>query len=214
MQDSTSFKIFSFYNHRINPAVPKYQKAVFNYLGFDINHVVNGQLNHGDFLNYICRHITDTEHIIIFDIDCIPLHKNWIDLLMQDLSTPRTLVGAAQTANHLRNAQNLYISPFFFGISTAYLKELDYPEMHVTSDMDAGQNLTEKVSANGGNIKYWWPTSMEEEKWYLHHPVHNKFGFGTTYNNAIYHAFYSRENLTNNFIKKCKSVLPWQLFNF
>jgi hypothetical protein len=57
------------------------------------------------------------------------------------------------------------------------------------------------------NLKYWWPTDIEEEKWYLHHPVHNKFGIGTTYNDLIYHAFFSRENNSDGFINKCKSIL-------
>jgi hypothetical protein len=45
---------------------------------------------------------------------------------MSDLERAKTLAGAAQTANHLRNGQNLYVSPFFFAISTSYLKELNY----------------------------------------------------------------------------------------
>lgn len=208
-----SYKILSFYNHHVNPAVPKYQKAVFNYLGFEVSHFINGRFNHGDFLNYACRHITDTDYLIFFDIDCIPTNKNWIDKLMQDLAEPRTIAGAAQTANHLRDAKNLYVSPFFFGISTAYLKELGYPEMNMTEDMDAGQNLTEEIIRKGGNVKYWWPTHIEEEKWSLYHPVHNKFGLGTTYNDSIYHAFYSRDNQSDNFMQKCKSILPWHYFN-
>eukprot|EP01035_Chromulina_nebulosa_P035371 gene35371-47530_t len=159
-----TYKIFSFYNQHVNPAVPKYQKAVFNYFGFEIEHVVNGRFNHGDFLNYVCRHTLDVDYIIIFDIDCIPIHKNWIEKLLQDLAEPRTIAGAAQTANHLQEGKNLYVSPFFFGISTSYLKELDYPDMNLKPTMDAGQNLTEQVIKNGGDIKYWWPTDIEEEK--------------------------------------------------
>ncbi len=127
---------------------------------------------------------------------------------MQDLAEPHSIAGAAQTANHLRDAKNLYVSPFFFGISTTYLKELDYPDMNMTDDMDAGQNLTEHIIKDGGKINYWWPTAIEEEQWYLHHPEHNKFGFGTTYNDRIYHAFLSRFDLSNRFIRKCKSILP------
>jgi hypothetical protein len=57
--------------------------------------------------------------------------------------------------------------------------------------MDAGQNLTEAVIKNGSNINYWWPTHIEVEEWALYHPVHTKFGHGTTYNDAMYHAFQS-----------------------
>lgn len=202
------FKIFSFYNHKINPEVPRYQKAVFRHFGFHVNHIVNENLSHSDFLNHICRTVTDTNYLVFFDVDCIPISKNWIQKLLSDLETPNTIAGAAQTANHLRDAKNLYVSPFFFGISTAYLKALSYPDMNVTEDMDAGQNLTEQIEKAGGNVKYWWPTDIEEVQWSLYHPEHTKFGLGTTYNDAVYHAFFSRLDMSNRFIKKCKSLLP------
>ncbi len=205
--EQSLFKIFSFYNSKVNPEVPAYQRAVFRRLGFSINHVVNEKFSHGGFLNHICRKVKDTDYLIFFDIDCIPLDRQWIHRLLDDLLEPQTIVGAAQTANHLRNAQNLYVSPFFFAVSTAYLKELDYPDMTMTDDMDAGQNLTEHITRKGGHVKYWWPTHIEEEKWYLHHPDHNKFGLGTTYNDLVYHAFYSRDNLSDRFIEKCKGIL-------
>jgi hypothetical protein len=208
-EDEALFKIYSFYNSKVNPKVPQYQQAVFNHFGFKIHHFIDENFTHGDFLNHICKSVTDTRFLVFFDIDCIPLNKEWIDKTLADLSEPGTIVGAAQTANHLRDAKNLYVSPFFFAISTAYLKELNYPDMNMTEDMDAGQNLTEQIIKKGGNIRYWWPTAIEEEKWYLHHPEHTVFGLGTTYNNTIYHAFLSLHNLSARFIKKCKSVLPW-----
>jgi hypothetical protein len=149
----------------------------------------------------------DTDYLIFFDIDCIPTQKNWLQKLLDDLTAPRTIAGAAQTANHLQNGKNLYVSPFFFAISTAFLKELDYPDMNMTPDMDAGQNLTEVILKKGGTVKFWWPTHIEEEKWDLFHPEHKKFGPGTTYNDCIYHAFFSRENLAARFVLKCRSVL-------
>jgi hypothetical protein len=123
--------------------------------------------------------------------------------LLNDLLEPDSLVGAAQTANHLREGKNLYVSPFFFAISTRYLKALNYPDMRMTEQIkktndfpdavDAGQHLSEVVSEHGGKLKFWWPTHIEEEKWPLFHPEHTRFGLGTTYNDCIYHAFYSRK---------------------
>lgn len=206
-----SFKIISFYNSNVQPDIPRYQKAVFRYLGFKVHHIMNEQYSHGDFLNYICRNVTDVKYLIVFDVDCIPLEKKWIQQLLIDLQQPESIAGAAQTANHLREGKNLYISPFFFAISTAYLKKLNYPDMRMTDNMDAGQNLTEQIQQQGGNIKYWWPTNIEEETWNLYHPEHTRFGLGTTYNDTIYHAFFSRNDLSKRFIKKCKTVLPWYI---
>jgi hypothetical protein len=211
------YKIFSFYNKEVNPKVPVYQKAVFRHFGFQIQQVFNNEFSHGDFLNYICRQATDTDYLIVFDIDCIPVNKKWIAELISDLKEAHALVGAAQTANHLRDGKNLYISPFFFGISTRYLKDLNYPDMRMTEQIyktndlpdavDAGQNLSEVVVKNGGKLKFWWPTHIEEETWNLYHPEHPRFGLGTTYHDNIYHAFYSRSNLSNRFLEKCKMIL-------
>ncbi len=104
--DKSLFKIFSFYNKSVNPAVPVYQKAVFNHFGFHVHQIFNDEFSHGDFLNYICRGTNDTQFLIVFDIDCIPISENWFKDLMEDLHEGQTLVGAAQTANHLREGKN------------------------------------------------------------------------------------------------------------
>ncbi len=201
------YRIFSFYNKQVNPVVPEYQQAVFRKFGQRVEHIVNDTFSHGDFLNHITRTVTDTDYLVFFDIDCIPVHKDWLEHLLNDLREPDAIAGAAQTANHLQEGKNLYVSPFFFGISTRYLKKLGYPDMELTGDMDAGQNLSVQILKNKGRINYWWPTHIEEEKWYLHHPQHPVFGPGTTYNNAVYHAFFSRFDQSERFKKKCKSVL-------
>ena len=81
-------------------------------------------------------------------------------------------------------------------------KSNDFPDA-----VDAGQHLSEVVAQQGGNLVYWWPTHIEEDKWPLYHPIHTRFGLGTTYNDNIYHAFYSRSNLSNRFLDKCKYLL-------
>jgi hypothetical protein len=216
-KEQSLFKIFSFYNKEVHPDVPFYQKAVFRHFGLSINQVFNNKFSHGDFLNDICTKVSDTDYIIIFDIDCIPINRKWIGHLLEDLLEPHTLVGAAQTANHLRDGKNLYISPFFFAISTTFLKELNYPDMRMTEQIkksndfpdavDAGQNLSEAVAQYGGKLKFWWPTHIEEDKWPLFHADHPRFGLGTTYDDCIYHAFYSRNNLSDRFLDKCKTIL-------
>lgn len=208
------YKIYSFYKKNVGKRLPRYQKAVFRRFGFRVHHIVNEEFSHGDFLNYVCRNVTDTDYLIFFDIDCIPVSAKWIDRLLADLSEPRSIAGAAQTANHLQDGKNLYISPFFFGISTAYLKELGYPDMNMTEDMDAGQHLTEVVMRNGGKVCYWWPSSIEEKKWTLYHPDHTWFGPGTTYDGLVYHAFFSRFDLADRFIKKCKTLLRGTFYGY
>jgi hypothetical protein len=40
--------------------------------------VFNNEFSHGDFLNDICKRVTDAEFLIVFDIDCIPVNKKWM----------------------------------------------------------------------------------------------------------------------------------------
>ncbi|MEP6951090.1 MAG: hypothetical protein ABI863_17510, partial [Ginsengibacter sp.] len=64
---------------------------------------------YGDFLNHVCSDIKEAEYLVIFDIDCVPIKKDWFNNVTEELHEPRTIIGAAQTANHLRNAQYLYV---------------------------------------------------------------------------------------------------------
>ena len=206
-------EVFSFYKSNINPDIPKYQKLVFDKMGISINQVLNDKLSHAQFLNHITRTVTNTDYLVFFDIDCIPTRKEWLPVLLNDLLESKdSIVGAAQTANFDHFKENIYVSPFFVGISTQYLKKLNYPDAThrydgTTDDYDVWQNITNIIISKGGHVKYWWPTHIEEEKWYLHHPQHNKFGLGTTYNDMIYHAFFSRTDSSERFVKKCKEVL-------
>lgn len=210
-QDNSLVKIFTFYKSNINPDIPKYQKMVFDKFGISINQILDDKLSHAEFLNKITRTVKDTDYLVFFDIDCIPTNRKWILNLFEDIIVHGyEFIGAAQTANHLVNAQNLYISPFFCCISSKLLKQLNYPDSNNTESIDVWQNITDKSIEQNIRIKYWWPTSIEEEKWYLHHPIHNKFGLGTTYNDCIYHAFYSRTDNSDRFLNKCKEILQKQ----
>lgn len=204
------YRAFSFYNIHVNPDIPFYQKCVFDKFGTPIEQVYDNTMTFDQYLNYICRTKIDTDYLIFFDIDCIPLTQDWLDVLKSDLSSDNTIVGAAQTANHLNGGKNLYISPNFFAISTSYLKKLDYPDMSAVDDMDSGHNLTKQIIEADGNLKFWWPTSIEEEKWNLYHSTHTRFGLGTTFNNTVYHGFESRNSLGDNFINKCRLLLKAQ----
>lgn len=214
MATTPRYKIFSFYKGNVNPKVPRYQKAVFRYFGQTVHHVVREDFEHGDFLNHICRTEKDTDYLIFFDIDCIPVSAQWLPRLLTDLQEPQSIAGAAQTANHLGNGENLYIGPFFFGIATAYLRELGYPDMRMTDTMDAGQNLTAVIAQQGGHVKYWWPTHIEEKEWKLFHPIHTDFGPGTTYNDLVYHAFFSRFDLADRFVIKSKQLIKGSFYGY
>ncbi|PUZ24643.1 hypothetical protein GA0116948_105284 [Chitinophaga costaii] len=201
-------KFFSFYNAAVAPDIPVYQRSVSEKFGLSVNQVMDAAMTPTDFLNDICRRVTDTDYLIFFDIDCIPTKRMWLNKLITDLLEPHTIVGCAQTAHHLQDVCNLYVSPFFYAISTAYLKELHYPDLHPTDQVAAAQNLTEQVRLQQGTVRFWWPTHVEEPKWKLHHPSHKVYGLGTTYDDMVYHAFEWKNGRA--FVQKCKAILAEQ----
>ncbi len=208
-----SYKIFSFYNKNVDKNFPLYQKKVFNLFGYKINQLTDYRLTHAEFINHVVQAEKKIDFLIFFDIDCIPTSPNTINILLSQLLDHKTMVGAAQSANHIDEGKNLYVGPFFLGISTKMLKELDYPDFREKEGQyDVAQYFSEKVrETKNYNIRYWWPTNIEVPRWKLHQSKMG-FGLGTEYENLVYHAFESRKADDPRFLKKCKTILD-QLSN-
>lgn len=201
------FGIYSFYRSNISPAMVKGQEAVFKKMGYTIQQVMDDEMDHYQFLNNILSRSDTPEYILFFDIDCIPLHKEAIERVLQQLSDNKTIAGAAQTANHLLEGKNLYVGPFFMGISKKVYQALGCPDMGSNNSWDIGAlpsilaKFREDIS-----IKFWFPTHVEQPKWNLYQ--HGMFGLGTTYEGLVYHAFESRWGDSDSiFMKKCASVI-------
>ena len=202
-----NYGIYSFYKSNINQSVIKAQKDVFSAFGLRINQIADDEISHGDFLNKICNDTISPEYIIFFDIDCIPIKKEAISKVLYQIKDGKTIAGAAQTCNHVLNGENLYVGPFFLGLSKTVYNKLNCPDMNEGSFWDvAGLLSIAAVYHKKTRIKYWYPTDVEEPKWDLY--KNGKFGIGTTYENLVYHAFESRlGSCDNGFIKKCSQVL-------
>lgn len=206
-KNNLSFKIYSFYNSYVDDDVVINQQSVFKLFGYHINQIKMDHFTHSSFLNMVTRSETNVDFLLFFDIDCIPTSPETITRLLFQILDHKTLAGAAQTANHIDNGRELYIGPFFMGVSTRMLKNLGYPDMGAGLNHDVAQNLTTKVKEmKDSNIKFWWPTSVEDPKWDLYQSD-LKFGLGTEYDNLVYHAFESRKMENSRFINKCKEVI-------
>lgn len=201
------YGIYSYYKSNISQEIVSLQSCVFKKFEFEITQIKNDNWEHFQFLNSILNDPLTPEFILFFDIDCIPLTKESISLVLQQIQDQNTIAGGAQTANHLLDGKNLYIGPFFMAISKTVYKKLGSPCMSSTSIWDIGALLTIIAKFRGDvSIKYWMPSSVDFPKWDLY-PERN-FGYGTTYENHIYHAFESRWGDSDNiFIKKCKELL-------
>lgn len=197
-------KIVSFCNKNIHPNVPLYQKKVFNKFQLTLEQFID-DYPHPFFLNKVLTEVTDKDYVIIFDIDAIPLKKQSVFCMIQDLHLGYKLVGAVQTANQYTNGKNNYIGPFFMGLSIEFYRQIQSPNLDDDGENDVAGILTKICKQNNLPHKYWMPTHIEIPKWNLFGI--GKFGLGTIYNGLIYHAFQVRDGNHYRFINKCKQVL-------
>jgi GTPase SAR1 family protein len=210
---SGKFYISSYFQSNISPFFPYYQYKIFELLGYKINQVCNDYISHGDFLNDTLLN-KNAEYFIFFDIDCIPLHKEAIEIILSQINDKNSIAGAAQSAVHINSGSNLYIGPFFLGLSKTVYNKLNKPDLNGDyngdfigiNQFDVAGRLTYVAQKNNVNLKYWFPTNVEEEMWPLYQ--HGTFGIGTTYEDKIYHLFRSSggENIAR-YIKKAKFVI-------
>lgn len=205
-----NYKIYSFYNHDLNPEIPSLQKKIFDKLNIPILQIVwqkdferlkntpplgDGTIwynDHPSFLeNIILNDISD--YLIFFDIDCIPLSNLFLDKLLSEVSDNNTLSGAIQSNDRF----GTYMSAWFVGFNRKLYFECGSPS--ITEDnTDPFLNFTHACYKHNKKVNYWMPTKVDNP------PL-----FGTTYENLIYHemAIGRNKNSELNFIKKCKEIL-------
>ena len=195
--------ITSFYSNNISTSTVAYQKKVFDLFKLPLVQVNAGK-THAEFLEDTLAS-TDKEFVIFFDIDAIPLRKEAVFLLLNDLTQGAVVAGSLLTANHLNNAKNNYVGPFFMGIQTGFYKQCGSPSLDWSEEFDVAAILTAAAINSSLSVKYWVPTDIEVRKWSLYRIGY--FGLGTTYNGLVYHAFEGREGNSKTFVNKCKKVL-------
>lgn len=181
----------------------EYQMRVFKHFGLHVNQVLH-EWSHGEALNRFLNNDSWSK-IAIFDIDCIPLHRNVL-LDAENIVNEGWLYGAAQKANHIKNSQ-VYCSPAFCCFSREAYEKAGKPTFKETTWHDVGGHFTNELIRVGYRARLLWPVDVENPVWDLEENV--KFGHGTNYQNTVYHAFESRFNheSTSRFITKCKEIL-------
>jgi len=199
----------SFYNSRINPEIVKYQKKVFDHFGiglsqqeYPISATHAGAIDW--WLGY--RWIDyNYDHVAIFDIDCIPLHDDVLSSA-SEMVDKNILYGAVQKANHIPQS-DVYCSPAFCCFSRRMYSAANMPSFSETANEDVGGHFTREMMFCRFGHHLLWPSHVENPMWNL--TESRKFGYGTTYDNTVYHAFESRFNheSTSRFIAKCKEIL-------
>lgn len=200
-------KIFvgSYGFNSLNPEIFNYQKKVFDYFETPINQFI-GEIRHPEFMDYIIEHV-DVDFYVFFDIDCIPLKKDILTILIDSIGET-TMLGIEQQCNSKTNLEHLYAGPACFAISKKFYDEIGKPSFNETDRSDVGEELTFKCELLGKEFKLIEKTHSEDEIWKL--KGGRFFGHGTTYgDNLVYHQFEVRQ-YNDKFINKCKEILNEQ----
>jgi len=194
----------SFYNSNISKEVVTAQKRVFDYFGYKEHLQVHTSLPHGRAIDQWLQNNPWTE-VAIFDIDCIPLNRFVLRESFRIIERGDTLYGVAQSANHLSN--ELYVGAPFICLNRDLWNDLNKPSFQETERDDVAGRLSRAAQRKGKIIAQLWPTHVEIEKWDLGN-TGVKFGYGTTYQDSVYHAFESRFNheSSSRFIDKCNLI--------
>jgi hypothetical protein len=195
----------TFYNDKINPEIPQYQKKVFDHFSLKINQIKSDTWpGHGQLVDNYIKSLGDNwEYFVLFDIDSIPLDKNIINEGIEWCLKNLGLFSVAQ--RHYKKSEVVYASPAFLIFSKKTYELIGRPSFVETHRSDVAGELTHKCIENSLPVNILYPNHVEVERWPLTN--NQKFGIGTTYNNRIFHAFESRFNNTDSFVKKCKSIL-------
>lgn len=206
--------IVTFYNEIIDPEIVKAQKSVFDHFDIPIKQIKPETWHgHGGTIDRWIHDVIDTvksplEPIIILDIDCIPLSRSVMEDAYDFCQKNFGIFSVAQKASHIPLSP-VYAGPAFIAFNAGTYEILGRPTFACTDRADCAGELTYKARENGVPIFLLYPSHVEEPLWDLDGPF--KFGKGTTYGGRIYHAFYSRKENKEMFLKKCKEIIHEKL---
>jgi hypothetical protein len=142
---------------------------------------------------------------VMLDIDCIPLNAKALPRLIE-IARSNTLIGCVQRANHINNGSHLFAGPCGVAFSRELFENLGRPSFRATARGDVGEEVTYRCEEVGYPVELLWPTHVVAPKWAL---TDNRFlGHGTTYADALFHAFEIRWKATEGlFLEKCRQVI-------
>jgi hypothetical protein len=200
-------RIITFYNDIVNPLIVNLQKQVFQKYGYDIDQIrVTDWVSHGKAVNdYISNIQDENEIIVLFDVDSIPLNNTIIHKAVDWCKNNVGIYSMAQRAPKIKNAI-VHAAPAFMVFSIKTYNLLGKPNFETNYRSDCGAEMTHSAKEKGIEVKMLYPSHVETPHTILEGDIY--FGYGTTYNNDIYHAFESRfKQRDGYFINKCKTIL-------
>jgi hypothetical protein len=198
-----NFEAISYSYTNLPNIVLQKQKEVFDKFNLPLTQIIS-DIQHGAFLEQILK-TTNKNYIIFFDVDCIPLTKDLYDIILNEITTEKSIIGIEQTGEP---RYHIYAGPACLGLPVSVYHEIGQPKLQQTFRSDTAEEITWCCEERAIKVKYFKLSHVEKPKWKLGHD--RMFGIGTTYSfnnkDILYHQFEVRYNYSS-FINKCNSIL-------
>ena len=199
--------IYSGYMSNTLQSVLDAQRSVFDTFNIKLNQVLwTKSYLLGQFLN----HIVDTEDVdffVFFDIDSIPLKPNILEILIK-MAGKNKIVGSEQVSVHVKGYEDhVFAAPSCFCISNELYNRMGRTRFDFTDRGDNTQELTHAAQEQGIDVIFLRYSHCEKPNYYWKLPNGKTYGYGSTYEDMVYHNFESRFSKVDYFIDKCKEIV-------
>lgn len=146
---------------------------------------------HGWFMEQILQNSRE-ETIGFLDVDCIISSASYVEQWSEMVEQSGTLVGTAQSANHLPSCNEIYAAPAMMIMRRNTWELMDEPSLIADNKYDTAQRLSHELIKNHYHIDILMPMRHADEGdvW----PLANKgeYGTGTIYGEGqVFHLFQS-----------------------
>lgn len=184
-------KVVSFYHNNLNPEVVRLQKEVFDKLNIIVEQVPFLGTHGRAIKDYLESNTWDS--ITIFDVDCVPLNSNVIEVAVNVIDND-TIYGNAQVSN-----STPYIAPSFLSFTRNLWETSTHKSFeggfYENVEADCGEIFIKENQKRGKKIVLNYPTKVSNPKWkYVGNEIYPSFeyGNGTFFENSTYHNFQIR----------------------
>lgn len=193
--------IYSSYGSNIDQSVIDAQAKVFEAFGRKVNQI-KWEGRHPAFLDYIVQ-TEEVDFFMFFDIDAIPLRADFLEEMI--CRAEGGLVGAEQISVHI--SDHVFAASFAFCISRESYEKLGRPSFEITPRSDCAQEITHIAQEMGVKVDLIKFSKCIKEHYYWKLLDGRKYGYGSFYEDLIFHNFEARHSLfLDFFLDKCDEI--------
>jgi hypothetical protein len=222
-------KVVSFHGNDLPKEIVELQKKVFNKFNIELEQIAfKDDLNndrHAIAIEDYLKNNNDWDSITLFDVDCIPIHKDCVEIAKQIISDNNTLYGNAQASNVFDGIDPYktppFVAPSFMSFTKKFWEQSNCKDFRFTNypnpdgfiaQADVGEKFTRENEKQGRRIIIKYPTKcLTPHTWtYKGGFGYDEFGYGdgTEFESGTFHNFQIRiPDKQLIFINYCKNLL-------